>query len=67
MTPAGSKWTHPVPFLATLGALLASWGVPLHIFMHFYEVLVNTCDFLLKINGNSRKNQEIAVKIADFT
>ncbi len=41
----GPKWAHLEPVLHTLEALLASWGVLLRIFTHFYEVFVNNCDF----------------------
>ncbi|MCP4345640.1 MAG: hypothetical protein GY795_08945 [Desulfobacterales bacterium] len=36
VSPAAPKWAHLVPFLATLDALLASWGILLRIFMHFF-------------------------------
>ncbi len=32
------KWAHLEPLLPTLEALLATWGVPVRIFTHFYEV-----------------------------
>ncbi len=63
----GPKWAHLVPLLPTLDALLATWRIPLPVFTHFYQVFVNICVFLLKINGQFRKFQEIAVKSIDFT
>ncbi len=65
--PGWAKMSLPGALFGHFGALLAKWGDPLRIFMHFCEVLVNTCDFLLKINGNSGKNEKIAGEIADFT
>ncbi len=50
------------PLLPTLEALLATWGVHLRIFTHFYEVFVNNCAFFLKIRGNPRKNKQTALK-----
>ena len=46
----GPKWNHLEPLLPTLEAVLATWGVPLRIFMHFYEVFAINCVFFLKIN-----------------
>ncbi len=43
-----TKWAHLEPLLPTLAALLATWGVLLRMFMHFYEVFVNNCGFFLK-------------------
>ena len=70
--PAGLKsepgWTKmgpPGPLLRTLDAFLATWGVPLCMFMHFYQVFVNTCAFLMKINGKTTKIQQIAEKITN--
>ena len=60
------KWTHLEPLLPTLEALLATWGVPLRIFTHFYEVFVKNCAFFLKIHGNPRKIKQIALKIMNF-
>ena len=50
----GAKWAHVEPLLPTLAALLATWGVPLHNFTHFYEVFVNNCAFF----ENSWKSQK---------
>ncbi len=52
--------------LPTLEALLATWGVPLRIFMHFYEVFVNNCAFFLKNNENPRKIRQIALKFMNI-
>ncbi len=41
----GSKWAHLEPLLPTLDVLLATWGVRLRNFTHFYEVFVNNCAF----------------------
>ncbi len=62
--PGCAKMGPPnlVPFLATLEA----WGIPLRIFMHFYQVFMNIYAFLLKINGKFSKLQKIALKIIDF-
>ncbi len=67
VSPAGPKWAHLGHFLATLQALLASWGVHLRMFVHVYKVFVNICAFLLKVNGKVRKIHKIALKIIDFT
>ncbi len=69
--PAGIKseepsWAHMGPLLPTLDALLATWGVPLRIFMHFYQVFVSICAFLLKIHGKPTKIQQIAAKIMNI-
>ena len=61
--PDGPKWAHLGPLLRTLDAFLAIWGIPLCIFMHFYQVFVNTCAFLMKIHGKTTNIQQIAVKI----
>ncbi len=62
----GPKWTHLGPLLHTSEALLATWGVPLRIFTHFYEVFVNNCAFFLKSNENPRKIMQIALKIMNI-
>ncbi len=62
----GPKWAHLEPLLRTLVALLATWGVPLRIFRHLYEVFVNNCAFFLKINENSRKIMQIALKFMNI-
>ncbi len=66
VSPDGPKWAHLEPLLPTLEALLATWGVPLRIFTHFYEVFVNNCAFFLKIHGNPRKIKQIALKIMNI-
>ncbi|MCP4684949.1 MAG: hypothetical protein GY867_05805 [bacterium] len=66
VSPDGPKWAHLEPLLPTLEALLATWSVPLRIFTHFYEVLVNNCAFFLKIPGNPRKIKQIALKIMNI-
>ncbi len=66
VSPAGPKLAHLVHFLATCEALLATWCIPLRIFMHFYWVSMNIYALLLKINGKFRKIQKIALKIIDF-
>ena len=48
---------------ATLEALYATWGIPLRIFAHFYQVSVNNCAFLLKIHGKTTEVQQNAPKI----
>ncbi len=63
----GPKWAHLVPLLPTLEALLATWGIPLRTFMHFYQVFVNICAFLLEIHGKTTKNQEIVPKNMNIT
>ncbi len=45
VTPDGPKCAHLEPPLPTLEALLATWGLRLRIFKHFYEVFVNNCAF----------------------
>ncbi len=67
VSPTGPEWAHLGPFLATLQALLATWDVPLRIFMHFYQGFVNICAFLLKVDGKFRKIHKIALKVVDFT
>ncbi len=65
MSPDGPKWTLLGPVLHTLdtlGALLATWGTPLRIFMHFYEVYVHSCACHLQIHGNPRKIKQIALQ-----
>ncbi len=64
--PGGPKWAHVEPLLPTLEALLATWGIPLCIFTHFYEVFVNNCAFFLKIKENPRKIKQIALKIMNI-
>ena len=66
VSPDEPKWAHLVPFLRTLDAFLATWGVPLCMFMHFYEVFVNTCAFLMKIHGKTTKIQQIALNILNI-
>ncbi len=61
VSSGGQKWAHLEPLLPTLEALLATWGVHLRIFTHFYEVFVNNCAFFLKINENPRKIVQIAL------
>ncbi len=60
------KWVHVETLLPTLVALLATWGVPLRNFTHFYEVFVNNCAFFLKINENPRKIKQIASKFMNI-
>ncbi len=69
VSPDGPKWAHLVPLLGTLEALLhtleaflATWGIPLRIFAHFYEVFVNNCAFFLNIHGKTTKIMQIALK-----
>ncbi len=45
MSPDGPKRAHLKPLLLSLEALVATWGVPLRIFMHVYYVFVNNCAF----------------------
>ncbi len=66
VSPDGPKWAQPEALLAPLGAPLASWGVPLRIFTHFYEVFVNNCAFFLKTRGNPRKFKQIALKFMNI-
>ncbi len=54
VSPDGPKWAHLEPLLPSLEALLATWGIPLLIFMRFPRTIVH---FFLKIRGNLRKNQ----------
>ncbi len=61
VSPDGPKWVHLEPLLPTLEALLATWGVRLRIFIHFYEVFVNNCAFLLKNYAKTTKIQQIAL------
>ncbi len=58
----GPKMGPLEPRWPTLEALLATWGVPLRIFVHFYEVFMNNCVFFLKISENPRKIRQIAQK-----
>ncbi len=62
----GSKWAHVEPLLPTLEALLATRGIPLRIFTHFYEVFLNNCACFLKIYGNFIKSKQIALKIMNI-
>ncbi len=62
----GSKWAHLEPLLHTLEALLATWCVPLRIFMPFYEVFVNNSAFFLKINEHPRKVGQIALNFLNI-
>ncbi len=64
--PDGSKWAHLGPLLSTLEALLATCGIPLRIFTHFYQVFVNICAFSLKIHEKPRKIQQTAPKITNI-
>ncbi len=66
VSPDVPKWAHLEPLLLTLEALLATWGVRLRIFMHFYEVFVNNCAFFLKTKENPRKIMQIALKIMNI-
>ncbi len=66
VTPDGAKCAHLEPLLPTLEALLATWGVPLRIFTHFYEVFVNNCAVFLKINERPRKIVQIALKFMNI-
>ncbi len=66
VVPDGPKWAHLKPLLPTLEALLATWGVPLRIFTHFYEVFVNNCAFFLKSNENARKIVQIVFRIHEY-
>ncbi|MCP4486003.1 MAG: hypothetical protein GY820_01540 [Gammaproteobacteria bacterium] len=66
VSPNQPKCAHLEPLLPTLAALLATWGIPLRIFTHFYEVFVNNCAFFLKINENPRKIKQIALKIMNI-
>ncbi len=57
---AGLKSVHGWTKMGTPGAtfahfaLLATWCIPLRIFVHFYEVFVNSGARFLKIHGNTR-------------
>ncbi len=62
----GPKRAHLGPILHTLEALLATWCIPLRIFMHFYDVFVNNCAFFLKIHGKPTNIKQIALKIMNF-
>ena len=62
----GPKWAHLRSLLRTLEAFLATWGVPLCMFMRFYKVFVNTCAFLMKNRGKTTKIQQIAAKIMNI-
>ncbi len=62
----GPKQAHLGPLVPTLGALSATWGIPLRIFTHFYQGFVNICAFLLKIHGKPTKNQQIALNITNI-
>ncbi len=59
MGPPGALFGH-------FGCTLATWGIPLRIFMHFYLVFMNIYAFLLKINGKFSKIQKITLKVIDF-
>ncbi len=50
----------------TLEALLATWGVPLRIFTHFYVVFVNNFAFFLKNHENPGKIKQFALKIMNI-
>ena len=50
----------------TLEAFLATWGIPLCVFMHFSQVFVNTFAFLVSNHGKTTKIQQIAVKIMNI-
>ncbi len=70
----GPKWARLVPLLPTLDALmptldalLGTWGFPLRILTHFYEVFVNNCAFFfLKIHGKPTKIKQLALKIMNI-
>ncbi len=66
VSPDVPKWAQLEPLLPTLEALLATCGMPLRIFTHFYEVFVNNCAFFLKIRGNPRKIKQIALEIMNI-
>ncbi len=48
VSPDGPKCAQLEPLLLSLEALLATWGVPLRIFTHVYDVFVKNCAFFLK-------------------
>ncbi len=60
--PASKVKGHLGPLLRTLEAFLATWGVPLCMFMHFYQVFVNTCAFSHKNTANCIKYNEYCTK-----
>ncbi len=57
----GPKTAHLGPLLHTLEALLATWCIPLRIFMYLYEVFVNNYTFFLKIRVNPKENKQVAL------
>ncbi len=63
MGPPGARFPTLDALLRTLEAILATWGIPLRIFTHFYEAFINNCAFFLKIHGNPRKIKQDALKI----
>ncbi len=66
VSPDGPKWAHLEPLSLTLEALLVTWGIPLRMFTHFYEVFMNKCAFFLKILGNPRKNKQNTLKFMNI-
>ncbi len=62
----GPKWAHLVPLLLTLATLLATCGIHLRIFMHFWGFGEQLCIFFKKIRGNPRKIKQIALKIMNI-
>ena len=59
VSTGGPKWAHLGPLLRTLDTFLATWGIPLCMFMHFYRVFVTTCAFLMKIHGKTTKMNKL--------
>ncbi len=66
LSPDGPKWARLGPLLGTLEVFLAPWCIPLCIFMHFYQLIVNTCAFSMKSHGKHRKIQQIAMKMMNI-
>ncbi len=66
MGQPASKVSPEGPKRAHLGPLLTTRGIPLRIFMHFYQVFVDICAFLMKIHGKPNKVQQIALKIMNI-
>ena len=59
--PYGPKCAHLVPFLPTLDALLATWGLPLHFYAFLLGFREQLC-ISIKNSWENYKIQQIALK-----
>ncbi len=62
----GPKWAQLEPLLRTLEALLATWGVPLRIFKHFYAGFREQLCIFSEYSWKSQKNQANWLKSREY-